>query len=107
MRTVMLFISTFYIISNFVFLNLFIALLLENFEYNWSSDFVIDEADVICAGSDPSSAACRAFAVHLEPSVQGSHEGICAPIIQHSTRRAALEYTSQEPEEPAREALYY
>lgn len=44
--TVMLFVSTFYIISNFVFLNLFIALLLENFEYNWSSDFTVDETDV-------------------------------------------------------------
>ena len=44
--TVMLFVSTFYIISNFVFLNLFIALLLENFEYNWSSDFTVDGTDV-------------------------------------------------------------
>ena len=44
--TVMLFLSTFYIISNFVFLNLFIALLLENFEYNWSADFIVNEEDV-------------------------------------------------------------
>lgn len=40
------FFSIFYIISNFVFLNLFIALLLENFEYNWSVDFIVNEADV-------------------------------------------------------------
>ena len=40
------FFSTFYIVTNFVFLNLFIALLLENFEYNWSADFVVTEEDV-------------------------------------------------------------
>ena len=33
---IILFLSLFFLISNFLFLNLFIALVLENFEYNWS-----------------------------------------------------------------------
>ena len=40
------FFSTFYIITNFVFLNLFIALLLENFEYNLEGEFAIEEVEV-------------------------------------------------------------
>eukprot|EP01050_Picozoa_sp_SAG11_P025940 SAG11_NODE_6035_length_1405_cov_1.515314_1_plen_468_part_11 len=41
--TVLPFLFVFYLISNFLFLNLFIALVLENFEYNWSDDFAITD----------------------------------------------------------------
>eukprot|EP01052_Picozoa_sp_SAG31_P078247 SAG31_NODE_37726_length_302_cov_0.423645_1_plen_48_part_10 len=35
------FIFVFFVVSNFVFLNLFVALLLENFEYIWEGEFAI------------------------------------------------------------------
>ena len=35
----------FFVVSNFIFLNVFIALLLENFEYNLEGEFAIEEVD--------------------------------------------------------------
>lgn len=40
------FIFIFFVISNFVLLNVFIALLLENFEYNLEGEFAIEEVEV-------------------------------------------------------------
>ena len=40
------FLFVFFVASNFVFLNLFVALLLENFEYIWEGDYAIKEVDV-------------------------------------------------------------
>lgn len=44
--TIIPFIFVFFVISNFVLLNVFIALLLENFEYNLEGEFAIEEVDV-------------------------------------------------------------
>merc|ERR1719231_1989619 len=44
--TIFPFIFVFFVISNFVLLNVFIALLLENFEYNLEGEFAIEEVDV-------------------------------------------------------------
>jgi hypothetical protein len=44
--TIMPFIFIFFVISNFVLLNVFIALLLENFEYNLEGEFAIEEVGV-------------------------------------------------------------
>ena len=44
--TIIPFIFIFFVISNFVLLNVFIALLLENFEYNLEGEFAIGEVDV-------------------------------------------------------------
>ena len=44
--TIMPFIFIFFVISNFVLLNVFIALLLENFEYNLEGEFAIEEVEV-------------------------------------------------------------
>ena len=40
----------FFVISNFVFLNLFIALLLENFEYIWEGEYAIEEVHPLRLG---------------------------------------------------------
>eukprot|EP01050_Picozoa_sp_SAG11_P000599 SAG11_NODE_20_length_25330_cov_18.348143_17_plen_1316_part_00 len=40
------FLFIFFIISNFVFLNLFVALLLENFEYIWEGEIAIEEVEI-------------------------------------------------------------
>eukprot|EP01052_Picozoa_sp_SAG31_P006997 SAG31_NODE_329_length_17643_cov_10.377793_2_plen_1951_part_00 len=40
------FFFVFFILSNFVFLNLFVALLLENFEYIWDGEYAIEEVDI-------------------------------------------------------------
>ena len=40
------FIFVFFVLSNFIFLNVFIALLLENFEYNLEGEFAIEEVEV-------------------------------------------------------------
>ncbi len=44
--TALPFVFTFFILSNFIFLNVFIALLLENFEYNLEGEFAIEEVEV-------------------------------------------------------------
>ena len=44
--TITPFVFVFFILSNFIFLNVFIALLLENFEYNLEGEFAIEEVDV-------------------------------------------------------------
>ena len=44
--TIIPFIFIFFVITNFVLLNVFIALLLENFEYNLEGEFAIEETDV-------------------------------------------------------------
>lgn len=44
--TALPFVFIFFIMSNFIFLNVFIALLLENFEYNLEGEFAIEEVEV-------------------------------------------------------------
>merc|ERR1712188_251063 len=44
--TALPFVFIFFILSNFIFLNVFIALLLENFEYNLEGEFAIEEVEV-------------------------------------------------------------
>jgi len=44
--TITPFVFVFFILSNFIFLNVFIALLLENFEYNLEGEFAIEEVEV-------------------------------------------------------------
>jgi hypothetical protein len=44
--TALPFVFVFFILSNFIFLNVFIALLLENFEYNLEGEFAIEEVEV-------------------------------------------------------------
>lgn len=81
--TALPFVFTFFILSNFIFLNVFIALLLENFEYNLEGEFAIEEVEVDqfkldwddsrytrddldeAAGADPTTGAMTTSAMEL------------------------------------------